>query len=99
MGYDNVFRTIGRDDQQGPFAASFMKDVLHAKRAAVIDDNTTYSKGLAQNTVAALKKSGVDVVYANSITPGQMDYSPTLTRVASLKPDVIYYTAISPKPV
>ncbi|CAB3652601.1 branched-chain amino acid ABC transporter substrate-binding protein [Paraburkholderia rhynchosiae] len=92
MGYDNVFRTIGRDDQQGPFAASFMKDVLHAKRAAVIDDNTTYSKGLAQNTVEALKKNGVDVVYANSITPGQMDYSPTLTRVASLKPDVIYYT-------
>lgn len=92
MDYDNVFRTIGRDDEQGPFAASFMKDFLHAKRAAVIDDNTTYAKGLAQNTVAALKKSGVDVVYANSITPGQMDYSPTLTRVASLKPDVIYYT-------
>ncbi|MBB5445052.1 branched-chain amino acid ABC transporter substrate-binding protein [Paraburkholderia sp. WSM4177] len=92
MGYDNVFRTIGRDDQQGPFAASFMKDVLHAKHVAVIDDNTTYSKGLAQNTVQALKKGGVDVVYANSITPGQMDYSPTLTRVSSLKPDVIYYT-------
>ncbi|MFP3643967.1 branched-chain amino acid ABC transporter substrate-binding protein [Paraburkholderia sp. SIMBA_054] len=92
MGYDNVFRTIGRDDQQGPFAASFIKNSLHAKRAAVIDDNTTYSKGLAQNTVDALKKGGVEVVYADSITAGQMDYSPTLTKVASLKPDVIYYT-------
>lgn len=92
MGYDNVFRTIGRDDEQGPFAASFMKNSLHAKRAAVIDDNTTYAKGLAQNTVESLKKMGVDVVYADSITPGQMDYSPTLTKVSSLKPDVIYYT-------
>lgn len=92
MGYDNVFRTIGRDDEQGPFAANFMKNALHAKRAAVIDDNTTYAKGLAQNTVDALKKDGVDVVYYNAITPGQMDYSPTLTRVAALKPDVIYYT-------
>jgi branched-chain amino acid transport system substrate-binding protein len=92
MGWDNVFRTIGRDDEQGPFAARFMKDFLHAKRAAVIDDNTTYSKGLAQNTVEALKKDGVDVVYANAITAGQMDYSPTLTRVNALKPDVIYYT-------
>lgn len=92
MGYDTVFRTIGRDDQQGPFAASFMKNALNVKRAAVIDDNTTYSKGLAQNTVEALKKMGVDVVYADSITPGQMDYSPTLTKVSSLKPDVIYYT-------
>jgi branched-chain amino acid transport system substrate-binding protein len=92
MGWDNVFRTIGRDDEQGPFAAGFMKNFLHAKKVAVIDDNTTYSKGLAQNTVSALKSQGVDVVYANSITPGQMDYSPTLTRVNSLSPDVIYYT-------
>lgn len=92
MGYDDVFRTIGRDDEQGPFAANFMKNFLHAKRAAVIDDNTTYAKGLAQNTVASLKQDGVDVVYANAITPGQMDYSPTLTRVASLTPDVIYFT-------
>jgi ABC-type branched-subunit amino acid transport system substrate-binding protein len=92
MGYDNVFRTIGRDDEQGPFAASFMKNSLHVKRAAVINDNTTYAKGLADNTVEALKKDGVDVVYNDAITPGQMDYSPTLTHVASLKPDVIYYT-------
>jgi len=41
MGYDNVFRTIGRDDEQGPFAASFMKNSLHAKRAAVIDFSGT----------------------------------------------------------
>ncbi|CAG4906716.1 Leucine-specific-binding protein [Paraburkholderia gardini] len=92
MGYDNVFRTIGRDDEQGPFAAGFMKNSLHARRAAVIHDNTTYAKGLADNTVEALKKDGVDVVYNDAITPGQMDYSPTLTHVASLKPDVIYYT-------
>lgn len=92
MGYKDIFRTIGRDDEQGPFAASFIKNVLKAKRAAVINDNTTYSKGLSDATVAALKKLGVDVVYDNSITPGQLDYSPVLTRVAALNPDVIYYT-------
>ena len=92
LGYKDVFRTIGRDDEQGPFAASFIANVLHAKRAAVINDNTTYSKGLAVATVAALKKDGVDVVYDNAITAGQMDYSPVLTRVAALKPDVIYFT-------
>ena len=69
-----------------------MKNSLHAKRAAVINDNTTYAKGLADNTVAALKKVGVEVVYDDAITPGQMDYSPTLTHVAALNPDVIYYT-------
>jgi ABC-type branched-subunit amino acid transport system substrate-binding protein len=92
MGFDNVFRTIGRDDQQGPFAADFMANYLHAKKAAVIDDNTVYSKGLADNTVAGLKKDGVDVVYYDAITPGQMDYSAVLSHVASLGPDVIYFT-------
>ncbi|GAB0114913.1 branched-chain amino acid ABC transporter substrate-binding protein [Acidisoma sp. C75] len=92
MGFDNVFRVIGRDDQQGPFAAAYIANYLHAKTAAVINDNTPYSKGLADNTVASLKKDGVDVVYNNSITPGQMDYSAVLAHVASLKPDVIYYT-------
>jgi branched-chain amino acid transport system substrate-binding protein len=92
MGLDNVFRVIGRDDQQGPFAANYIATFLKAKTVAVIDDNTTYSKGLADNTVAALKKAGVDVVYYDAITPGQMDYSAVLTHVASLKPDVIDYT-------
>src|SRR5260370_20427081 len=98
MGYDNVFRTIGRDDEQGPFAASFIKNSLHAKRAAVINDNTTYSKGLADNTLEALKKGGVDAVYDDAITPRQMDYSPPLTPVAALKPDVIYYTGYFSEP-
>ncbi|HUA78636.1 MAG TPA: branched-chain amino acid ABC transporter substrate-binding protein [Acetobacteraceae bacterium] len=92
LGYKDVFRTIGRDDEQGPFAASFIANALHAKRAAVVNDNTTYAKGLADATVAALKKLGVDVVYNNAITPGQLDYSPVLTRIASLNPDVIYFT-------
>lgn len=92
MGFDNVFRTIGRDDQQGPFAADFIANYLHAKKAAVIDDNTVYSKGLADNTVAGLKKDGVDVVYYDAVTPGQMDYSAVLSHVASLGPDVIDYT-------
>ncbi|MGH7120768.1 MAG: branched-chain amino acid ABC transporter substrate-binding protein [Acetobacteraceae bacterium] len=92
LGFTNVFRTIGRDDAQGPFVADFIANDLHAKRAAVINDNTTYAKGLADATVAALKKDKVDVVYNNAITPGQMDYTPVLTRVASRKPDVTYYT-------
>ncbi len=92
LGYDDVFRTIGRDDQQGPFAAAFIANYLHAKTAAVIDDNTVYSKGLADNTVAGLKKDGVNVVYYDAVTPGQLDYSAVLSHVASLNPAVIDYT-------
>ena len=95
--WDGAFRTIGRDDEQGPFAAKFMKEVLHAKSVAVINDNTTYSKGLADNTVAALKMQGIDVAYDNAVTPGQMDYADAAKHVAELKPDVVYYTGYYPE--
>ena len=96
-GWGDAFRTIGRDDEQGPFAAKFMKEVLHAKTVAVINDNTTYSKGLADNTVAALKKQGIDVVYNDAVTPGQMDYADVAKNVGDLKPDVVYYTGYYPE--
>lgn len=96
-GWDNAFRTIGRDDEQGPFAAKLMKDVLHAKTVAVINDSTTYSKGLADTTVDALKKQGIDVVYNDAVTPGQMDYADVAKQVAALKPDVVYYTGYYPE--
>jgi ABC-type branched-subunit amino acid transport system substrate-binding protein len=96
-GWDNAFRTIGRDDEQGPFAAKFMKEVLHAKTVAVVNDNTTYSKGLAENAVEALKKQGIDVVYDDALTPGQMDYADVAKQVAAVKPDVVYYTGYYPE--
>lgn len=96
-GWDNAFRTIGRDDQQGPFAAKLMKDVLKAKRVAVINDSTTYSKGLADNTVDALNKAGLEVVYNDAVTPGELDYGDVAKQVAALKPDVVYYTGYYPE--
>ncbi|WP_206951799.1 branched-chain amino acid ABC transporter substrate-binding protein [Trinickia acidisoli] len=91
-GWQDVFRTIGRSDKQGGYVASLMKDLLHAKRAAVINDGTTYSQGLAQSTVAALKQDGVEVVYDNAITPGQKNYRDVVQAAADSKPDVLYFT-------
>lgn len=91
-GWSDVFRTIGRTDAQGMLSANFMKDVLHAKRAAVINDGSTYSVGLAKSTIATLKQDGVDVVYDSAITPGLQDYGDTVKAAAVLKPDVLYFT-------
>ena len=92
QGFPEAFRTIFRDDVQGPFAAKFMTEFLKAKKVAVLNDSTTYSKGLADFTVSALKAASADVVYNNALTPGQSDYTSVLTRVAQTKPTVLYYT-------
>ena len=98
QGFENVFRVIGRDDQQGPYAAGFMMKTLKAKRIAIIHDNTAYAKGLADATKAALDgKPGVQVVFFDAVTPGEKDFSAALTKVKSLKPDATYYTGYYPE--
>lgn len=98
QGFENVFRVIGRDDQQGPYAAGFMVKTLNAKRIAIIHDNTAYAKGLADATNAALKgMSGVQVVFFDAVTPGEKDFSAVLTKVKSLNPDATYYTGYYPE--
>jgi len=97
QGFAQAFRTIGRDDEQGPIAASYITSYLHATRVAVGNDNSTYAKGLAVATVAALQKDGATVVFNNALTPGQSDYTSFLTKVAQSKPQVFYYTGYYPE--
>jgi branched-chain amino acid transport system substrate-binding protein len=92
-GEGKVFRTCGRDDRQGEFAAKFIGDVLKAKRVAVLHDNTTYAKGLAEAAAASLRQSGAaEVVYNDALTAGQADYTSVLTTIAGNRPDVLYFT-------
>ena len=97
QGFAEAFRTIGRDDEQGPIAASFITGFLHATRVAVGNDNSTYAKGLADATVAALQKDGAKVVFNNALTPGQSDYTSFLTKIGQSKPQVFYYTGYYPE--
>ena len=53
-GMWNIFRTCGRDDQQGAVAAAYILKHFKGKKVAVVDDKTTYGKGLADETVKAL---------------------------------------------
>lgn len=93
QGFNDIFRTIGRDDQQGIFVAKVIATKLRARRVAIIHDNTTYAKGLAQQTQLALGKyPAAKVVFFDALTTGSRDFNSILTRVRALKPDVTYFT-------
>ncbi|HET9770742.1 MAG TPA: branched-chain amino acid ABC transporter substrate-binding protein, partial [Acidimicrobiia bacterium] len=70
-GLPTVFRTVGRDDQQGPFAARFLAGSVGARKLAILHDNTTYAKGLAEETRTAntALKLGMQIVFFDAITP------------------------------
>lgn len=91
-GYQMFFRTCFLDDRQGLFAAQFITETLGKKKVAVIHDNTTYAKGLADWTKKYLEDKGAEVVFFDAITPGEKDFSPTLTKLKGTGPEAIYFT-------
>ncbi len=44
----NIFRTCGRDDQQGAVAGEYLLQNFKGKKIAVIHDKTTYGQGLSR---------------------------------------------------
>ena len=95
------FRTCGRDDSQGQFFAKFAVEEMGWKRIAIMHDNQTYGKGVAEETKKYLEpyiqEGKAEIVYYDAITPKEKDYSAAITKLRETKPDVWYYTAYYPE--
>lgn len=97
QGFDTFFRTAATDDVQGPKAAQFAKNKLGIKKVFVIDDKTTYGKGLADEFDKEARKIGIEVLGHEGITQGDKDFTPILTKIKPLAPDMIYVGGIYPE--
>src|SRR5213592_1722641 len=71
----NIFRTCGRDDQQGAVAADYILKNFKGKRVAVIHDKTTYGQGLADETRKTMNAKGLKEVLYEGVNIGDKDYS------------------------
>ena len=96
-GWGTVFRTCGRDDQQGSFAGAWIAEHYKGKNVAIIDDKSTYGKGLADLTRAALNKAGVKETVNDEITAGEKDYSALVSKLKAANIDVIYFGGYHPE--
>ena len=96
QGYKTVFRVCGTDDQQGGVAAEFVLNTLKPKRVAVIHDNTTYGKGLA-DFFKQVMENKVQVVYYDGIQTKDPDYKAVLTLIKEKKPDVYFFGGVYPE--
>jgi len=89
-GGPNVFRVCGRDDQQGAVAGAFLAKHFKGKKIAIIQDKTAYGKGLADETMKALKKHGGKVAMYEAYTAGEKDYSALVSKLKEARIDVLY---------
>lgn len=97
QGFDTFFRACATDDVQAPAAADYAYNRLGARRAVIIDDQTTYGKGLADQFEKRFKELGGEVLRRDGITQGEKDYAPLLTRIKVLKPELVFYGGVYPE--
>ena len=95
-GLEYFFRTSPRDDEQGLVAAKFIED-LGYKNIAILHDNSSYAKGLADQSKVALEKAGIPVTFFDALTPKERDYSAILTKIKATNPELILFTGYYPE--
>ncbi len=91
-GLKYFFRTCPRDDEQAKVAAQAIKK-LGTKKLAILHDNSTYAKGLAEETRGILKNDkDVPIVFFDALTAKEQDYTAVLTKMKSVQPDMVFFT-------
>src|ERR1051326_1514972 len=90
-GLWNIFRTCGRDDQQGAVAGAYIVKNFKTKKVAIVHDKTTYGQGLADETKKAMNKAGMKEVLYEGINLGEKDFSALVSKLKAANVDLVYW--------
>jgi branched-chain amino acid transport system substrate-binding protein len=96
-GRANVFRVVGRDDQQGILGGNYLADHWGEKKIAILHDGQAYGRGLAEETKKTLNARGVGEAIFEQITPGLVDYFEVVEKIQATNVDVLYYAGYAPE--
>ena len=96
-GIRNYGRVCTTDDIQGAAAAQFAKSI-GVKSVYVLNDTQTYGQGVGQAFTTEAKKIGLTVLSSGAYGEGwdakQSSYEAMFTKIAALKPDMVYIAGI-----
>ena len=87
----NIFRTCGRDDQQGAVAGDYIAQRYVGKKVAILHDRTTYGQGLADETKKTMNSKGVQEVLYEGINKGDKDFSAVISKVKASGAELVYW--------
>lgn len=89
--FDTFFRVVPTDADQGPTDGNFIANELGATMLFVIDDQTSYAVGLADQASAAFEAAGGTIVGRESVTQDDQDFSTIVTKAAGAGAEVIFF--------
>jgi branched-chain amino acid transport system substrate-binding protein len=87
----NIFRTCGRDDQQGAVAGDYIAKNFKDKKVAILHDKTTYGQGLAEETKKTMNSKGIREVLYEGINKGDKDFSAIVSKIKASGADLVYW--------
>ncbi|PPQ39436.1 branched-chain amino acid transport system substrate-binding protein [Rhodoblastus acidophilus] len=86
-----LFRTCGRDDQQGMVAAKYLVAHARDKKIAIVHDKSTYGKGLADEARKALAAAGIKEVMYEGLNKGEKDFTAMVSKIKSVDADIVFF--------
>lgn len=89
-GGGNVFRVCGRDDRQGMKVADYLAKDRAGKKIAILDNDSTWGKGVADAARRGLRMRAVQVAMDETFTPGDPDYSVLISKMRTAGIDVFF---------
>jgi branched-chain amino acid transport system substrate-binding protein len=89
--YDGYLRTAHNDKIQGAVAAQFAIKKMGVKTAATVHDGSVYAEQLQAVFAEEFKKLGGTITAQEAVSPTDTDMRPVLTKIATGKPEFIYY--------
>ena len=96
-GWNNVFRSCGRDDEQGGVAGNYLAEHFKGKNVAIVHDKTVYGKGVADETRKAMNAAGLREAMYEAITQGDKDFSTLISKMRQANIDAIYFGGSNPE--
>ena len=94
--FKEVHRVNGTMINQNETHAAFVTKELGYKTFATIHDTTDYGKGHNQYFTEYLKKYGGKLLGSFGVTADQQDFTAELTKIKSLKPELLYFGGLTP---
>ena len=91
-GYKTWFGNAAPNSAEASFTARYLIHVRQFKRIAVLTDHSSFATGLADAVVANVKAAKGHIVDKAYINAGSQNFTPVLTKLKSLDPDVVYFS-------
>ncbi|MDP4005010.1 branched-chain amino acid ABC transporter substrate-binding protein [Methylobacterium sp. NEAU K] len=96
-GHWNLFRLCPSDAQQGVAAGAYLAKVFAGRRVGILNDRSTFGRGLADAVAARLKELGAPDVLFDSFPRGTQDLSDLVGRLKAARVEAVYFGGLAPE--